>query len=54
MNICQCGTQAGYPHPYGCPFPYYGNAVDIMRGWQLAAADLLAAIEGATLEAVTE
>lgn len=45
MNICQCGTLAGYQHPQGCPFPYYGNTADRVRGWQLAAADVMQATE---------
>lgn len=47
MNICQCGTQAGYPHPSACPYPYYGNAGHLITGWQSAAADLAQATEDA-------
>lgn len=48
MNVCHCGAQAGYPHPLGCPFPYYGDAPHLVRGWQLAAADLAQANDDAT------
>jgi hypothetical protein len=52
LRICQCGTQAGYPHPYACPFPYYGEQPERVRGWQLAAADLMQATEDATRDEV--
>lgn len=34
MNICLCGTQAGYPHLAWCPYPYYGNSERLIEKWE--------------------
>ena len=40
MNICMCGTQAGYPHPASCPFPLFrGTDADVER-WSREAAEV--------------
>lgn len=33
-NICMCGAQAGYPHKWDCPYPYYGSSERCMADWQ--------------------
>jgi hypothetical protein len=33
INICLCGTEAGYPHDECCPFPYFGNDDGMMDRW---------------------
>ncbi len=34
INICLCGTQAGYPHEKDCPFPYFGNDERMIQRWK--------------------
>lgn len=33
MNICLCGSQAGYPHKAHCPFPYFGRSEKEQERW---------------------
>lgn len=40
MNICGCGTQAGYVHTVGCPYPLYRGSDAQWAAWQEASADL--------------
>ena len=35
MNICMCGTQAGYPHDQNCPWPYFGSNEQEQERWFL-------------------
>jgi hypothetical protein len=37
-NICLCGTQAGYPHPFDCPHPYYGDTEINVQDWNIGRA----------------
>ena len=39
MNICFCGTQAGYPHDPTCPYPMYRGD---QQGWQRQRAIVIA------------
>ena len=34
INICLCGTEAGYPHDKYCPFPYFGGDDGMMDRWE--------------------
>jgi hypothetical protein len=33
MNICLCGTQAGYPHDKLCPYPLYRGSEEQEQRW---------------------
>ena len=35
LNICCCGTQAGYPHDTDCPYPCYNSGIDATN-WEIA------------------
>lgn len=34
MNICLCGSQAGYPHNEDCPYPLYRGSDQQLAEWQ--------------------
>ena len=34
INICLCGTEAGYPHDEYCPFPYFGSVEKMIDRWE--------------------
>ena len=34
MNICHCGTRAGYPHREDCPFPLYNDVPTMVTSWE--------------------
>jgi hypothetical protein len=34
VNICLCGTQAGYPHDRLCPYPLFRGSEEQVRGWE--------------------
>ena len=34
MNICYCGTQAGYPHDPDCPRPLYRATQQETEKWE--------------------
>jgi len=34
INICLCGTEAGYPHDKYCPFPYFGGDDRMTDRWE--------------------
>jgi hypothetical protein len=36
MNICLCGTQAGYPHKPECPYPLYRGTDAMYEAWDKA------------------
>ena len=36
MNICLCGTQAGYTHTSDCPYPMYRSDDYSMNKWDAA------------------
>lgn len=38
MNLCRCGTQAGYQHDLSCPWPYYGRSAARIAAWEDARA----------------
>lgn len=33
MNVCYCGTQAGYPHWPDCPYPLFHATPAQERDW---------------------
>jgi len=37
MNICYCGTEAGYPHKTECPYPFFRGTEAQERDWYKAA-----------------
>ena len=37
-NICQCGSQDGYPHKEDCPYPYFRNDEKGVEKWEAAHA----------------
>ena len=37
-NICQCGSQDGYPHKEDCPYPYFSNDEKGVEKWETAHA----------------
>lgn len=38
MNICLCGTEAGYPHDACCPYPLYRGSSNQVVAWEMAWA----------------
>lgn len=40
MNICMCGTQAGYPHTQDCPRPLYRGSEADQEQWERERASL--------------
>lgn len=42
MNICMCGTEAGYPHRADCPYPLYRCSAAQEAAWEAARDRLLA------------
>lgn len=36
LNICLCGSEAGYPHDKDCPSPYYGDNPQSIAFWKKA------------------
>ena len=38
MNICYCGSQAGYPHAADCPYPFFRGTVEDEDDWYAARA----------------
>ena len=36
LNICQCGSQAGYPHAEDCPYPYFRSDEAGATKWNIA------------------
>ena len=38
INICLCGTQAGYTHDEYCPFPYFGSVEKMIDRWETLRA----------------
>jgi hypothetical protein len=38
MNICLCGTLAGYQHNICCPYPLYRGTSDQVIKWEMAWA----------------
>lgn len=38
-NICQCGSQDGYPHKEDCPYPYFSNDEAGVAKWEAAHAN---------------
>ncbi len=38
-NICQCGSQDGYPHKEDCPYPYFYNDEAGVAKWEAAHAN---------------
>ena len=37
LNICQCGSQADYPHLVTCPYPLYRGDEGQVEKWLVAA-----------------
>lgn len=33
LNICMCGTQAGYPHDPSCPYPLFRASDEDAEKW---------------------
>lgn len=40
MNICYCGSQAGYPHAPDCPYPLYHTSEKKELEWLAAREEL--------------
>ena len=34
MNICYCGSQAGYPHALDCPYPLFRGSERDVEEWE--------------------
>jgi len=47
MDLCMCGSQAGYPHDKLCPHPYYGGDIKQESAWMDAYREKKAALQKA-------
>jgi hypothetical protein len=51
MNLCLCGSEAGYPHDGDCPYPLFRATEAQERAWQYHRDRKRAFLDGVTPQA---